>query len=92
MRNIKTKTAERVIRNTLGTIFAVTFTKANGTVRTLTGRLHVTKGLTGQGLSYDPSTRGLIPVYDMAKGAYRMVSLNTVRSVAAHGRTYRVNR
>jgi len=69
-----------------GKIFTVVFQKKDGTVRALNGRLGVTKGLTGKGMSWKPKSKGLLPVYDMQKRAYRMVNFNTVLGIAMEGK------
>jgi hypothetical protein len=71
-----------------GKIFTVTFRKKDGTVRACNARLGVTKGLTGKGLAWKPTTRGMIPVYDMQKREYRMVNFNTLLSIKMEGKTY----
>lgn len=73
---------------TKGKIFAVDFTKKDGSERHMVCRLGVTKGVTGQGMSYDPLSRGLLPVYDMQKHNFRMVNLNTVRKVKFQGKEF----
>ena len=58
-----------------GRIFFVEFTKKDGSKRRMTCRRSVAKGLTGKGLSYRPLSKGLITVFDMDKGEYRMINL-----------------
>ena len=48
-------------------------------------RTKVTKGVTGEGLKYNPSDYGVRPVFDMQKRAFRMVNLETVISIRAKG-------
>ncbi len=68
-----------------GKIFTVTFIKRNGQIRTLTGRLNVKKHLKGGNLAYSPTKRGLLPVFDMQKKAYRMINFNTLLSAQVEG-------
>ena len=74
---------------TPSTIFGVTFTKKDGTVRDMTCRLGVTKHLKGGELGYDPVSKGLMSVFDMTKGEYRMINLSTVTELRANGNVYR---
>ena len=80
----KTKTAKLfypALGRTNGRIFRAVFVKKDGTERTMVGRTKVHKGVNGTGMSYDPESRGLMPVFDMQKGAWRMVNTNTMTSL-----------
>ena len=44
----------------------------------MTARLGVRKGVTGEGLKYDPESRQLMTVYDMQKRGHRMVNTETL--------------
>jgi hypothetical protein len=63
-----------------GKIFSVTFVKKDGSIRKMTARLGVKKGIKGVGLKFNPSDHNLMVVYDMHKRAYRMVNLSTIIS------------
>jgi len=76
MRDFKQTLAE--IQKAENTIFSVTFTKKDGTVRTMVARLNVKKGVKGTGMAYNPIEKGLLPVWDMQKNAFRMINLKTV--------------
>lgn len=71
------------------TIFSVDFTKKNGESRTIQCRLGVKKGTNGKGLNFDPIEKGLLPVYDMQKQGFRMITLSTVTELRAGGQVYR---
>lgn len=58
-----------------GKIFFVEFTKKDGSIRRMTCRRNVRKGLTGKGMAYRPLGKGLMTVFDMDKGEYRMINL-----------------
>lgn len=58
-----------------GRIFSVEFKKKDGTIRKMTCRRNVRKGLTGKGMTYRPLGKGLMTVFDMNKGDYRMINL-----------------
>ena len=71
-------------------IFSVTFTKKDGTPRKLTGRTGVHKYVTGQGMAWDPATRGMLVVFDMLAKGYRIVTIATVTQLRLNGATYTV--
>jgi len=72
-----------------GQIFSAVFIKKNGDVRTMTCRLKVTKHLKGGELAYDAESRGLLPVFDMNKQAYRTINVNTLVSLTINGQSYK---
>jgi hypothetical protein len=79
-------------RNTgKGEFFTVTFVKKDGTTRVMNARLGVRKYLKGGDLPYDPTALGLLPVFDVQKGEYRMVNLNTIISAKVGGQEYIVS-
>jgi len=71
-----------------GKIFSVRFVKKDGTTRFMKCRTGVTAKLKGGELPYDPTSRGLKPVFDLACNDYRMVNLNTVYEVTFKGKVY----
>ena len=73
------------LKETNGREFRAIFTKKDGSERVLVGRTRVSKGVNGRGMSYDPKSRGLMPVFDMQKGAWRMVNTNTMTSLKCGG-------
>ena len=67
------------IKDTKGAFFTVTFVKrTDGTTRTMNARFGVKKYLKGGELPYDPIAKGLLPVFDMQKNAYRMINTDTL--------------
>lgn len=76
--------AKQAIFNTNGKIFNVKFVKKDGTLRSMTCRREVKKGVTGVGMKYDPAKYNLITVYDMQKG-FRMVNASTIKEVTING-------
>ena len=74
-----------------GNIFSVKFVKKDGTLREMVCRLGVKKHLKGGTLNYDAKSRGLLPVFDMQKQAYRMVNTNTLISAKINGVNYDIN-
>lgn len=73
------------IRNSEGKIFNVVFIKKDGTIRSMNARIGVKKGITGKGLKFDPILKGLLPVFDMTKNAFRMINLNTIQRLRIAG-------
>ena len=70
-------------------IFSVTFVKrTTGEVRTMNAMRGVRKGVTGQGLSFNPSEKNLLTVYDMKKQGHRFVNLNDVISFTANRKKF----
>jgi len=69
-------------------IFTVTFIKKDGTVRVMNARRGVKKGVKGVGMSYDPYSKNLIPVYDMQKGAFRIINAETIIEIKAEREVY----
>lgn len=73
-----------------GKIFSCKFVKrTDGTVRKMVARTGVAKDLSGEGRSWDPGERGLLPVYDMQAKAYRMIPAEGVIELKSGPRTYR---
>ena len=58
---------EVIIKGTRGKIFSATFIKKDGTLRKMTARLGVRKGVTGAGLKFDPRERSHVVVSEMSK-------------------------
>lgn len=87
---ITIENAVKLIKSSNGSIFSVSFVKADGSLRDMTCRTGVVKGIKGIGMAYEPSEHGLLTVFDMQKNAYRMVRLDTLHRVTVDGRTYRV--
>ena len=73
-----------------GKIFYVEFTKKDGSLRKMTARRGVNKGLTGKGMSYTPLKKGLMTVFDMDNAQYRQINLLTISKVCANGNKYRL--
>ena len=73
-----------------GKIFFVEFIKKDGTVRRMTARRKVNKGVTGAGMKYRPLQRGLMTVYDMDNGAFKLINLLTVKRASVNGKKYKL--
>ena len=73
------------IQKAESTIFSVTFTKKDGSIRKMVARLNVKKGVNGKGMAYNPIEKGLLPVYDMQKNGFRIINLSTVTELKIKG-------
>lgn len=49
----------------LGVLYGVTYWKSDGSIRRMTARGGVRRGVTGTGMAYDARARGLVPVWDV---------------------------
>lgn len=67
------------------TFFSVHFIKKNGDLRKMVCRLNVKKGVTGVGMSYNPTEKGLLCVYDVVKKGFRMIVINTIQNIQIRG-------
>lgn len=81
MENITIKKAKEMLKEMGNDIFSVEFIKKNGELRKMLCRLHVKKHLKGGKMSYNPLDKGLLPVYDLQKEAYRMINMNTLKKI-----------
>lgn len=80
----------KAILNSAGNFFTVTFEKKNGELRELNGRLGVKKHLRGGVLGYNPAEHKLISVFDIQKGAYRMINIDGLKKVSVNKKVYEI--
>ena len=71
-----------------GKVFTVVFVKKDGSIRKMNARLGVKKGVKGVGMSFDPYSKNLLPVYDMQKKGFRMINADTLIKITHKGVTY----
>lgn len=71
----------RIVGNAFFTVY---FQKADGSMRRLTGRLGVTKGLRGAGAR---KQRDVVTVWDCAKREYRSFRVTSLRWLRCYGVT-----
>ena len=71
-----------------GKIFSVRFVKKDGTTRFMKCRTGVTAKLKGGELPYDPTSKGLKPVFDLACNDYRMINIHTVYELNFQGKVF----
>ena len=67
-----------------GRLFSVTFTKKDGTLRTMVARLGVRKYLTGGGAKFDAEPRGMVRVFSMGDLGYRTVIVENIIKLKAY--------
>ena len=82
--------AKQMIKDTKGKFFTVTFTKKDGTTRVMNARLGVKAYLKGGELPYDSEAKGLITVYDVKTGDYRMINVDTITKLKIGNNEYEV--
>lgn len=80
--------AVELINKSGGRIFTVTYKKKDNTIRVMNCRLGVKKGVNGVGMSYNPTLKGLKPVFDMVKNEFRMLNLETIKRLSINGQDY----
>lgn len=71
-----------------GKIFTVTFTKKDGTSRTMNCRTGVKKYLKGGELKYNPSEHGYVIVYDLQTKGYRTINTNTITELKVSNKVF----
>ena len=90
-KRIDKDTAIQMIKDSKGKIFGVTFIKrTTGDIRNMSARLGVSKGVTGEGLKYNPESKQLLTVYDMHKKQYRMLNTETLSQLNIQGQLYSI--
>lgn len=76
-----------------GTIFRATFIKKDGSLRTMPCRLHVTKGVKGNGRNPAADFNNpYVTVFAMEgkKSGFRSLNLSTLMEIKTHGHTIEV--
>ena len=79
------------IDRTNGKFFTVKFIKKDGTLRKMTCRTGVSKGVTGKGLAFEPKEKGLKVVWSTDSEGYRMINLAQVTEITFNGTTTTYN-
>ena len=75
-----------------GQFFTVEFIKKDGTLRKMNCRTGVKKYLSNNGKNIKitkPIENGILRVYDIKKGAYRSINLDTVKKINFNKVTYK---
>lgn len=92
MRKVDYDKVENLVKD--GTIFTVTFIKrTTGETRVMNARKGVKKDLKGGTLKYDPKERRLLTCWEVPQnspneGRYKMIDVNSIITLKAHGKTY----
>ena len=68
-----------MIKNTNGKFFTCFFVKKDGTLRKMTARVGVKKGLANNGFVREEK-ENFVCVYDITAKGYRMINLDTLKS------------
>lgn len=85
--------AKKMIHDTRGKIFGVSFTKKDGSHRDMTARLGVTKHLKGdegKGRIYNPSDYNMLCVFDVKKEGYRTIPFDRLLELRFNKETYEI--
>jgi len=90
MQTLSKEELRQSIKSVGGRIFSCNFVKADGTERKMICRTGVKRHLKGGELPFDPVEKGLLPVFDMEKKAYRMIPLDRVLSIKLAGQEWEV--
>ena len=77
---------DQLILNSAGKFVTVRFVKKNGELRTLNGRLGVTKHLKGGVSTLNPDQ--YITIYDVVNEGYRAINRETIIEVKVGGAAY----
>lgn len=77
-----------IINNTRGKFFTVTFIKKDGTIRTMTARTGVRKGVKGIGLGYNAKDKGIKIVWSCDAENFRAIKLNSILGIKFKGKNY----
>ena len=59
-------------------------------IASMSARRGVGKGVTGEGLKFDPESRQLLTVYDMNKKGHRMISTDAITGLSFQGINYSI--
>lgn len=85
---------KEVIRKSNGKFMSVTFKRLTnsktssaraGDVETRVFRTGVSKGVKGVGLKFSPEEKGLVTLWSVTDGGYRMVNVDSVLSIKCGG-------
>tara|TARA_R110002060_G_scaffold11597_1_gene16764 strand:- start:437 stop:721 length:285 start_codon:yes stop_codon:yes gene_type:complete len=88
---ITTQEAVSKIHGLKGGVFGAEHIKrTNGEIRIGAYRMGVQKGVTGEGLKFDPAKKNLLGVFDMNSDGFRFLDLNNLLSVTVNGQKFTV--
>lgn len=87
---MKVNLLKSLLKATNGRFFTVTFTKQDGTLRTMNARVGVTSHIKGTGAPRAGTNDKYLTVFDAQKRAYRTINLDTVTSAKIDGVTFTI--
>jgi len=93
MKGNKIKEAELAsfLRHPANKTFTVEFVKrSTGEIRVMNATTQYAEHLKGGELKYDVFEKGLMPVWDLDKQAFRSIPLDAVISIKVKGKTYSI--
>ena len=79
---------KKVLAEHKGKFFSATWTKKNGELRKASGKQLHKASITGEGLRFNPTSKGLVPYWDANKKAWRMIDTSTLEKLQAGGKVY----
>jgi hypothetical protein len=81
------------LESTKGRIFKVVFVKrSDGSCRSLTGRIGVSKYINGKGMAFDPSDKNILVVFEMRSKSYKCIPLDNVLCLFYAKKNYLITR
>ena len=87
--NMNNNLLKSMIKNTNGKFFTCFFVKKDGTLRKMTARVGVKKGLANNGFVREEK-ENLVCVYDMVAHDFRFINLSTLKSLKCGKLEYKV--
>ena len=87
---ISKKSLRAFIRITDGRFFRMTYQKKDGSIRNLTVRTGVSKGVKGTGRAYDPKDYGLITVWEASSECFKAINPDQILEISFQGKTFLV--
>ena len=91
VQSVSWEEAREIMRKNKNKIFTVTFRKrSDGSVRVMNCRIGVKKYLHGGELPYWPDDHNLVPVFDLKKKDYRMISADSLQSLKVGNNVYMI--
>tara|TARA_R110000822_G_scaffold165828_1_gene306337 strand:+ start:131 stop:412 length:282 start_codon:yes stop_codon:yes gene_type:complete len=86
---ITKKAAFELLENSNGRIFSARFKKKDNTIRNITCRIEVKKGIKFVGRTFNPKEKNLLGVYDMQKQGFRFININTLQHIKLDKKEYK---
>lgn len=87
---ISKQSVKAFIRVTDGRFFRMTYQKKDGSIRDLTVRTGVSKGVKGVGRAYDAADYGLVTVWEAGSESFKAIKPENILELSFQGKTYLV--